>query len=223
MGLTLRAYLETDEGKMVEAEADLKQAVQKDPSLVDAWYQLATLYVKTNRPADAAEAFRKTAAVATDDDMKGKAWLGVGEIERDAGHREKAIEAFEKAYDILPPQQAVIASEVGALYTALGNTPMAENWIGKAQAGGQTDPLVLYNIAVQHFNKKELGPAIDGFKKVIAAKPDFAEAYRNLGFAFLNSGDVGGAKVHLEKYLELQPKASDAADIAALLQSLEHR
>jgi Flp pilus assembly protein TadD len=62
--------------------------------------------------------------------------------------------------------------------------------------------------------------AIEAFRKAIDLKPDYAIAHRDLGFALLRTGDLMGARKELQKYVDLDPRARDAADIKATVKSL---
>lgn len=101
-----------------------------------------------------------------------------------------------------------------------------------------------YNLAVVYTNVENYTEAIEEYKKVIALKPDMAEAYYSLATAQNNLAvDMSEEKesVNLEdsdssfevedlyedaienyeKYLELNPNATDKADVEAQIQRLE--
>ena len=51
--------------------------------------------------------------------------------------------------------------------------------------------------------------AISLFKKAIALRPNFADAYRNMGLALMESGKEEHAACYLEKALSLLPDDAD--------------
>ena len=62
--------------------------------------------------------------------------------------------------------------------------------------------------------------ASEAFRKAIELKPNYALAHRDLGFAMLRLGDLAGARKEFQKYVDLEPRAKDAADINATIKSL---
>ena len=62
--------------------------------------------------------------------------------------------------------------------------------------------------------------AIEAFRKAIELKPDYAIAHRDLGLALLRTGDLKAASKELQKYVDLDPRAKDAAEIKATIKSL---
>jgi tetratricopeptide (TPR) repeat protein len=53
--------------------------------------------------------------------------------------------------------------------------------------------------------REKFEDAIDQFRKVLEIKPDYPEAYYNLGNAFVRSGKVDEAIAHYRKALEIKP------------------
>jgi tetratricopeptide (TPR) repeat protein len=220
LGLTLRAYIHAQEGNLEAAEVDLLAALEHDPSMYDAQYQLATVYRSTDRIDQAVEAYGRAAADADSGENKAKALLSIGELERDAGNMDRAIEAFEQAIVANPELKQVVAPELASLYTAAGDIERATEWIEAAGTGGAVDPALQYNVGVAHFNKKEWEQAAECFRTVLSVKPELADAHKNLATALLNLGQQDESLEHFRRYLALQPEADDAGQIQALVDNL---
>jgi tetratricopeptide (TPR) repeat protein len=220
LGLTLRAYILIEEGKFEPAEADLTEALAQEPGMYDAQYQLASLYRQTSREQEALQLFRTSAEGAPDDEQMAKALLNVGELERQAGNKEKAIEALEAAVEAFPGLAVQVSPELAALYVDLGDTAKAEELLSTQDSDGPVDPAVHYNIAVSHFNRRDWEAAIDAFRKVIEADPEFADAYRNLGYSLLNLGETKAALDSFRKFIELKPEGADADEVRPLVDAL---
>ena len=62
--------------------------------------------------------------------------------------------------------------------------------------------------------------AADFYGKAIALKPDLANAYRGLGLSLIKTGRASEGRAALERYIELEPDASDAAMIAVTIASI---
>ena len=72
--------------------------------------------------------------------------------------------------------------------------------------------------------KKDYARAILEFKNAIRAKPDSAEAYYQLGLAYLAAGDWNMAAAHLTRATELDPRHRDAQlKVAELMATTEDR
>lgn len=219
-GLTLEAYLLAENGDLQAAETSLKHALEVNPDFPDAQFQLGVIYRDSDRKDEAVTMLTKVTDGAGPDSLKARAWIHKGEMQRDAGDLEQAIDSFSVAADLSWELSAVLASEIAALYTRIGDESKAEEWLEKSGGVAADDPSILYNIAVARFNEKDWELAADGFRKVIAVNTDFADAYRNLGYCLLNLGDSEEAVVNLKKYLELAPDAPDAAQIENLTKAL---
>lgn len=219
LGLTLRAYIHAEAGEYENAEADLNLALGQDPDMYDARYQLAGIYKNTDRRAEAVEAFRQAAEAADTGPQRAKALLSLGEMERDAGNTEVAIETFEQAVDANPELASAVAPELANLYTAAGQVDRANEWLAAA-GGEEVDPALQYNLGVLHFNKKEWEPAAECFRKVLSVDPAFADAHKNLATALLNLNQRDESLEHFRSYLDLRPDAEDAGQIQALVDHL---
>jgi YaiO family outer membrane protein len=87
----VRAWL----GRWAESETDLRAATDVAPTYADAWSALGDLYLWSDRPAEAADAYGQWLALAAADDpaplvARGRAW-------RAAGRRDEARTDFEAA------------------------------------------------------------------------------------------------------------------------------
>jgi predicted TPR repeat methyltransferase len=69
---------------------------------------------------------------------------------------------------------------------------------------------LLYNVLGISKAKLELfGGAIKNYQKAIKYKPDYADAYNNLGNACRNNGDLEAAVTHYKKALSISPDSSE--------------
>lgn len=73
------------------------------------------------------------------------------------------------------------------------------------------DPTLLYNDAAAYLNKMDDGMARPLLEKCLDADPDFPPCNFEYGMLLLRTGDMEGAKSHLEKYLEVAPDGPEAS------------
>ncbi len=96
---------------------------------------------------------------------------------------------------------------LGACLLALGETDQALEAFRKAQARGEAGPEIRNNLAVAELlaGKAEAGQKL--LRKLIAEKPQFADAYFNLGAALQAAGDKTGAR---KAYLAYMARDKDS-------------
>lgn len=66
-------------------------------------------------------------------------------------------------------------------------------------------PAVLNNLGVAMAMSGALNPAVEAFRRALAAQPDYAEAHHNLANALRSTGRVDEAVVHFHRALALRP------------------
>ena len=68
----------------------------------------------------------------------------------------------------------------------------------------------VYQQGVKYSQAKKYDKAIPAYQKAISLKPDFPEAYNNLGFALRETGKLDEAIVSYKKALEQKPDLAQA-------------
>jgi len=222
LGLMLRAYIYIEGGKLEAAEEDLNKALVGQPDLFDARYQLAEVYRLTNRKQEALDKFKELCQLEQDGEQTARVYLNIGELEREMGNLPEAITALENSIDHDPSLKSRVVPEIARLLSETGKSAEAESWLEQLgeDSDAEIDPTVLYNLAVAHMNANEIPEAIEGFRKVISAQPEFSEAHRNLGLSLINLGQTEEAIESLRQYLELDPEGADADSMRALISAI---
>ena len=73
-----------------------------------------------------------------------------------------------------------------------------------------TDEIVPYNVAEIYFNQGDAEKAIEYYQISANYKPDWADPHLKMGFAYLNTGNMEGAKASFQKVVELAPDSPQA-------------
>jgi tetratricopeptide (TPR) repeat protein len=74
---------------------------------------------------------------------------------------------------------------------------------------------------LEYGNQDKWDEAIAEFQEAIRIDSEFGDAYWGLGYSYLAKGELGKAIEALEKYLQLEPDASDRAEVEALIQQMQ--
>ena len=89
-----------------------------------------------------------------------------------------------------------------------------EKWIKKLEEAislNPSEPTLHYNVGVMNMEQKNIENAIKCFKKAIELKPDYADAYNNIGAAIIEKTvpiieEMNNSLSDFDKYDELQVK-----------------
>jgi Flp pilus assembly protein TadD len=208
--------------RMGDAEAQAMRAAQLAPDKAGANLILAEIYKAKGDNAKAWEALQKERALAPDNVhvLERVAALGA-----EMGKIDDSIVAAE-AVTRLKPEDAEGWITLGGLYAQKHELGKSEQAFRKVV---ELDPdnaaQTFYNIGAVLANKPDPSEAdnrkiTEAFRRAVELKPDYAAAHRELAYALLRTGDAENARKELERYLELAPKAPDAAEIQSVVKSL---
>ena len=127
----------------------------------------------------------------------------------DRGDSETAEHMFRQALD-LEPNMAAALTNLGNLVYRQGELEEAKKLYERALEHDPIQPEARYNLANLLEDLGDTEAAITELRKVCATAPDFPDAHYNLGIMLAQLGGMAQAKLHLERYLELDA-ASDWA------------
>ena len=119
-------------------------------------------------------------------------WVALGDLYARTGEAERSEQAYQKVTELDPDNAHQVFFNLGALMISSRDRTQADTH-----------------------------KAIQAFREAVRIKPDYAEAYKQLAFALLNTGDRTAAKQSLEHYIKYAPGAPDAARMQQLISSLQ--
>lgn len=190
-----------------EAEAAYRMAAVLDTQIVDAPFNLALALFKQQRFDEALKELdklqRKTPALGEQYELK-------GEILQAMARPAEAANAFFDAVDhgicsaSVLMRLAEVMPEVDKKSEGFGR--LAQQLLGL----DLQDATALFLLANVLREGGLLAEAVTRFKKAISLKPDFAEAYNNLGLTLEALGDARGAKAAFDQAVALDPNLSAA-------------
>jgi tetratricopeptide (TPR) repeat protein len=133
---------------------------------------------------------------------------------------DAVIAMGEKSLALEADNPPLIGSLMEA-YRAKGDKAKAAEYEKKYIAANPDQPDVIYNQAVELYNKGKFKEAEPLLVKVVEAKADHAKAHYLLGMCYVNLNKIPEMKKHLGEYLKLDPKGSDAATAKEMLDAFK--
>ena len=103
-------------GKIIDAEALLRRAVEIAPDFHQAWHNLGSVLIDSQKWQEAVKAFKELVALKPEDDL---AWAGMGNASSNLGDVDAAILAFEQSLSI-NPQSAGVHMSLAHMYKTVG-------------------------------------------------------------------------------------------------------
>jgi len=206
-----------------EATIQANKASQMAPDKSGPLVTLTDIYLARGLPDKASESIAKARQLEPDSP---KVLERAAAVAADAGHLDEAIALNEQVLAAKPDNAEVLVA-LAALYNRNKQPKKAEEALNKVVALDKANAhRTFYNMGVVIENRDDAGEAdhrkaIEAFKKAIDLKPDYAIAYRDLGFAQLRIGDLMAARKAFQRYVDLAPGAKDAADVKATIKSLD--
>lgn len=168
-----------------EACQCLERAVQLAPANAAFLSNLGAAYQKSLRPQQAVDALRRAiqAGAATP-----QVYSNLGLALRDAGRTDESLQAFDQALALKP--------DYATAHFNRANMLLQKGRVDEAMAGFQRaielnprDAGSLCLLGIAHFDRAEMTTAIEYFDRALAVQPNYAEARRNRGMAWLALGD----------------------------------
>lgn len=201
-GLNLLGRLYEQAGRDPEAEALFQRAMQADPQWSEPFHSLAALYMRQEK-FSAAVAPLVHAAGIDDSDPLLQAQLGVAF--RESGRPEQALEAFERAWQIVP-DDARLALDVALARRALGDTEGAIDAVEQAVEHDPGNPLphmILARLYIDSDRVDYLVQAPALYRSVLELEPERVEVWVALARAYNQIAIRDEAEAALRQAIDL--------------------
>ena len=96
----------------------------------------------------------------------------------------KALEVITKGREEFPTSYSLLIDEANIHYK-LGDNDKFKQRLEEAITMNPTEPTLYYNVGVMNMDQDNIEEAIKHFKKAIELKPDYGDAYNNIGAAII--------------------------------------
>ena len=203
------AYLQT--GSAQDAEKWLKKATETNPTDSRAEYELAKVYHKLGREAEAKKAFALSEELKARSDKLSQLKYECGR-ELDRAPQEKTP-ACDHLYD---PNDAELLTALGILYGQHGELEKALKPLQKAAELAPRSPQMQYNLAYTYFQLKRFEEARGSLEPAAQHWPDLYSLSALYGAVLWNLGDTNAAYETLRHAHELNSR--DASTTSLLYQ-----
>ncbi|MCF6180938.1 tetratricopeptide repeat protein [Lutibacter sp.] len=123
---------------------------------------------------------------------------------------DKALEIITEGRKEFPKSYSLLIDEAN-IYYAKGDEAKFKEKLEEAIQMNPTEPTLYYNVGVMNMNQGKTDEAIVNFKKAIELKPDYADAYNNVGAAIIDKTkpiieEMNKSLSDFDKYDKLQAK-----------------
>jgi Flp pilus assembly protein TadD len=195
--------------KRAEAADLLRAAIRTDPANADAHLLLGSILAEGGETAEAISNLREAVRLQPHSPM---AYNALGEALSDADDITAARDAFQKAAQ-LDPQFAQARENLGLMLLQAGDLAgaaqqldIAITLLGETEAAAYTR----YLRARVHTASGEVKQAATELQRAVALRPEFAEAWSDLGQARVSLADDAGALTALRRAVEINPDGAVA-------------
>lgn len=197
------------QNKLDDAVTACRQAIEIYPKNSEAYNNLGYALVEQQNLEEALDAFRKAMQVASNNDQKYVAYVGIAYILRLQGREEEAITEYQKAIQ-LDPTDSTAYINLGHVLTDQNRLNEAINAYSQAIKLDPQDATSYYNLGRVYYLQKNYRQAIALYRRAIQIDPKNPYPHNGLGIIFIAQGNLEQAITELQTALKLDPNFSDA-------------
>lgn len=188
------------------AEAALKAAIQADPNLLDARFDLANLYFRVKDYEAAKTALQE---LITSNPRFASAHALMGRVVEAQGNAESATSYYAKAIE-LDRTNPIAHNALAARAIAAKNWPEAISHARQALVEDPDNMNSYLNLSIAYYNMEMLDMARFVCLNALSVNPQAAALHNMLGLVLLKKDDVRGAVVEFNRALQADPDMIDA-------------
>lgn len=189
-----------------EGIKDMNKAMELDPGLVAACYNLMVAYKKTGLASKAIEMFEKVSAMEPKD---AHGWLDMGKVFLENDEQDKAVFAFKKADQLSGGVFEIYEDISTALYRHKMHKE-ALRYLDKAKKINPSDKFVYNLCGVIHRVLGDRYAAVNEYKMAAQLDPDDAGVIFNLGVAYFKASQEDKSLEYFKRAKTLDPSLTEA-------------
>lgn len=192
-----------NENNMAAALAELTEAEKYEPDNAELFNYLGMAYYNKKKFEIAEQKYLKALSLKPAySEVRNNLGVDYLEMQRwdDAVHQFKLV-----TEDIFYQNQAAATINLGLAYFGKGDYPKALSVLRSVVANFPRDPRGRLNLGRVYFALDKYSLAIDEYKKALELNRDYANAFYNLGLAYLKIKDNDSALAAFREVLRLVP------------------
>jgi tetratricopeptide (TPR) repeat protein len=193
-------------GRVDEAIAQYRTALELKPVFVDASINLGAALVARGRLDEAIAQYRKALEIKAD---SAEAYCNLGRALARLGRLDQAMAQYRKALEIKPGLPEA-HNNLGNALTNRGQLAEAMAHYRKALESKPDYAEAHNNLGAALAGQGRFDEAMAHYQQAVEIAPGFAGAYYNAGMALANLGHLDGAMAHYRKALEIKPDYIEA-------------
>jgi Tfp pilus assembly protein PilF len=194
------------EGELNLARQEYVAAIASDPSIYEAYVDLATMLEDDGAVEGARALFRRAAAV---NPRAPEVFYGWGAVEQRAGNLEAARQLFQHALG-LNPNSADALNSLAVISMGQGKLEEAEAYLAAAARADPSSLAICLNRGILLARKGDLGRAEVEFRRAAELAPESEAPYLSLAGLYEEQGKQSAAMDMYEKALQVRPSSPTA-------------
>jgi len=144
-----------------------------------------------------------------------------GELEQALEEYNKALEQAKQDELMGEEMTAKALARIGECYMRKEDFETAQDYFKLSIESYPENEILPYNVGEIYFSNQKIDEAIYYFELSTQIKSDWGPPYLKLGYTYLNKGDYEKAKLNLNKFLELDPESPEAPAVKNMVDYLE--
>lgn len=193
-------------GYMDQAAESFKAVIATQPTSSEAYYNLGTLCLRTNKLSEARDYLEQAIRLQPE---YAEAWNNLGTIAAEQGRWDEAVGNFEHSLS-LKPGYAVALVNLGNLYRHRGDYEKAGNFLTRALEIEPNDPEANYSAGMLYAHQSDFERASRYLRAAVSLRPDYAEALNNLGVLLVQEKQYSQAEDTFRTCIRVAPSFEDA-------------
>lgn len=145
--------------------------------------------------------------------------LQIASIHRQMKTYDKAIAAYDEVL-VREPANAQAQTQRAMTYLEKGDLDAADTALTEQAKSPGATAEVYYGLAEVKFAKAQADQAAVWYEKAASANPSWGKPLFKLGLVALNKGDNAGAKLRMQKVIDVDPSSAEAAEAKLILKQL---
>lgn len=199
------------------AQTSLHKAIDLDGNNIEAYAVLGQVQVASGSLDDAVKSWN---AWMQKNPKDVRPYLMISSLEQNRNNWQQAEDLLQKAMNI-DPNNALAANNLAYLMLEHGGNPdVALTLAQTARRQAPDSPNIADTLGYAFYKKGIYSASLGLFEEAAKKQPQNASVLYHLGFAYQKTNNNSQARQALEKALQLDPNAPDAASAKQLLQQI---